>query len=74
MQKKKITRLWLKHGNNIRTYVKHCLSDINFLFCIFMFTFHWSFCRKEATVQVRHSTSHKVQSLHLMAGTIPEGT
>ncbi len=35
---------------------------------------HWSFWRKEATVQVRHSTSHKVQSLHLMAGTIPEGT
>ncbi len=34
----------------------------------------WSFWQKEATVQVRHSTSHKVQSLHVMAGTIPEGT
>ncbi len=33
----------------------------------------WGFWRKEATVQVLHSTSHKVQSLHVMAGTIPEG-
>ncbi len=32
---------------------------------------HWSFWQEEAKLQVRHSTSHKVQFLHVMASTIP---